>query len=126
MVQRLLLLPNLSQLGRGLLALRQPLLQADDLVFQTRVQLLLVLDGPGLDLELLELLAGQELPDPALDDHYLPQGLAVVLLLEPAADVRLDDDGFRVSEQLQVTLPREVAPGTGLEQDGSILVPSVC
>ena len=37
MVQRLLLLANLPQLGRGLLALRQPLLQADDLVFQTRV-----------------------------------------------------------------------------------------
>ena len=115
MVQRLLLLANLPQLGRGLLALRQPLLQADDLVFQTRVQLLLVLDGPGLDLELFELFAGQELPDPALDDHYLPQGLAVPLLLEPAADVRLDDDGFRVPQQLQVTLPGEVAPGSGLE-----------
>ena len=126
MVQRLLLLPNLSQLGRGLLALRQPLLQADDLVFQTRVQLLLVLDGPGLDLELLELLAGQELPDPALDDHDLPQGLAVLLPLEPAADVRLDDDSFRVPQQFQVTLPGEVAPGTGLEQDGSILAPSGC
>ena len=85
-----------------------------------------MLDGPGLDLELLELLAGQELPDPALDDHDLPQGLAVLLPLEPAADVRLDDDGFRVPQQLQVTLPGEVAPGTGLEQDGSILVPPIC
>jgi hypothetical protein len=48
-----------------------------------------VLDRPRLDLELLELLPGQELPHLALHQDDLAQGLLVLPALQPSADVGL-------------------------------------
>ena len=85
----LVLLTHLLQLVQTPLALRQTLLQADDLVLQTLVQLLLVLNGLGLDLQLLESSSGQELSDLALNQNNVAKTSKVFSVLEPASNVSL-------------------------------------
>ena len=120
----LVLLAYLLQLRERSLALRQPLLQADDLVLQTFVQRLLVFDRLCFDLQLLELSSRQKLSDLALDENDSVKTSLVFLALQPAPEVSLDDDSLRVPQKLQVTLAGKVTTDPGLQQNGAILVAS--
>lgn len=117
-----MLLANLLQLRDGPLALRESLLQADDLVLQTLVQSLLVFDRSRFDLQFLELFSRQELSNLALNENDLSERFEILSTLKPASDVGLDDHGFRVSEKLQVALSSEIAANSGLKQNRAILV----
>ena len=85
----LVLFTHLLQVVQTPLTLRQPLLQADDLVLQTLVQLLLVLDGLGFDLKFLEPPSGQELPDLALNQNNVSEASKVFTALKPASYMSL-------------------------------------
>ena len=65
-------------------------MKGDDLVFQTLVELFLVLHRLGLDLQLLELFAGNETPHLALDHDDLTLGPTVPDPRQPATNVFLE------------------------------------
>lgn len=75
-------------------------LQLDDLVLHAHVELLEVLGGARLDLQLLEAPFGKHPAVGALDDDGGGAGLAEAPPHHPAAHVLLDDGGFVVHQEL--------------------------